>query len=75
MDDAAVAFLGCARQEDALRCYQHAGDWHMAFALAKRLGHSPPQLRKLALAIIEQLVLNGRSQDAGDVAATHLQVR
>ena len=73
-DDAAVAFMACGKLADAQRCYQFAGSWQMAFALALRANQPPASLRKMALTMIEQLIQMGRSEDAGQVAATYLQV-
>jgi hypothetical protein len=75
LPDAAVAFLACHQEADALRCYQYAGDADMAFALLLR--SSPPpssaDVRRLALSLIETLQAVGRSDEAGAVAATYLK--
>jgi hypothetical protein len=75
LSDAAVAFLACRRRADALRCYEAAGDVHMAFALLLRSAPAPPPaaIRRLAASLIDTLQQSGRHSEAGDVAATYLK--
>ena len=73
--DAAVAFLACQRQGDAMRCYEAAGDSDMAFALLLRSSPPPagPAIRRLALSLVDTLTGQGRHEEAGGVAATYLK--
>ena len=75
LSDAAVAFLACSRQADAMRCYESAGDADMAFALLLRGSSAAPpsSIRRLANSLIETLSGQGRHEEAGQVAATYLK--
>lgn len=55
LPDAAVAFLACKATEDAIRCYEHAGEWQMAFALLLQSKPDATRIRTLGLSLVDHL--------------------
>lgn len=55
LPDAAVAFLACDSTEDAIRCYEHAGEWKMAFALLLQSKPDATRIRTLGLSLVDHL--------------------
>ena len=55
LPDAAVAYLACELAEDAIRCYEHAGEWQMAFALLLQSKPDATRIRTLGLSLVDHL--------------------
>lgn len=71
--DAAVAYIACKAHDAALRCYTHAGEWQMAFALLLQRAPDAAAIRRVAEDLIEQLRFTGRPAEAATVAETYLR--
>jgi hypothetical protein len=73
LPNAAVAYLSCGCTKAAERCYEHAGEWQMAFALHLQSPHDAGSVSRLARALVDQLQATGRASEAGTVAAMYLR--
>ena len=71
-EDAAVAFLAADKPERALGAYRSAGQWRMVFVLARRLGTSKVELRRMAVQVSDELVSSGQPKEGAWVLLHHL---
>lgn len=71
-EDAALAYISSGNLRKASECYQSAGNWKMALAMASKLDPSPAHITSVAVSLVTELSESQRHGEAGRVAIEYL---
>lgn len=71
-EDAALAYISSGNLHKASECYQSAGNWKMALAMASKLDPSPAHITSVAMSLVIHLSESHRHGEAGRVAIEYL---